>query len=133
VFFIEEPRSAFDVSSADKYGRSTVVFPRGDRSKPPIFSTDRFGAVLVSRLRSAGFDPRRDIVCVQGSLCCVGVGVAAIVAAFGPISALLYDRSCERYVRRVLGDYDGREKASDESPGAGTSDDGEAAARGGVP
>lgn len=109
VFFIEEPRGMFDVSTAEQYGTMHVLFPRGDQTKPPIFSTERFSRALVRKLRALGYEPMRDRVCVQGSLCSVGISIAAIVSAFGPIRGLLYDRGQEAYVDKILGDVNEHE------------------------
>lgn len=116
VFFVEEPRAAFDVSSASHFGRPVVVFPRAYRDKPPVFAAREFGRELVARLRRLEYDPAVEYVCIQGSLCCVGVSVAAIVSAFGSIRALLYDRSTESYVERLIGDCYGCEKDAGKEP-----------------
>lgn len=116
VFFIEEPRAAFDVSSASQFGQPVVVFPRAYRDKPPVFAAREFGRELVTRLRWLKFDSTTEYICIQGSLCCVGVSVAAIVSAYGSIRALLYDRSTESYVERLIGDCHGCEKDAGKEP-----------------
>jgi hypothetical protein len=87
VFVLEPTELGLD--KAGRHGPLRFLFPSA-RAHPSSL-TSEFGASVVRELRTASFQPTRDLLCVTGKLSSMVAMVAAAVAEYGEVRTLCWD------------------------------------------
>lgn len=101
AIIFERSKQALDTKGAEVFGR--VVYVTEDRNMVrKLSSLEAYTAYMLTRLAEEGYSPKRDYICVTGSMLSLCLGLCGVLKKHGTVQLLVYNGSLRDYVVRVF-------------------------------